>query len=56
MKSLSCNDFLLIGIDISKNSSIGCLVDSSAEIYNKNFKFSNSKVIQMRTKKLLKQN
>ena len=36
------HDFLLVGIDVSKNSHVACIMDSSKHIYHKKFRFDNS--------------
>jgi len=35
------HDFLLVGIDVSKNSHVACIMNSSKYIYHKKFRFSN---------------
>ena len=35
------HNFLLIGIDVSKNSHVACIMDSSKHIYHKKFRFPN---------------
>ncbi|MFH1777388.1 MAG: transposase, partial [Candidatus Omnitrophota bacterium] len=36
------NNFLLIGIDVGKDSHVACMMDSQKHIYYKNFRFANS--------------
>ena len=36
------HDFLLVGIDVSKNSHVACVMDTFKHIYNKKFRFTNS--------------
>ena len=35
------HNFLLVGIDVSKNSHIACIMNSSRDIYHKKFRLSN---------------
>ncbi|MFH1548190.1 MAG: IS110 family transposase [Candidatus Omnitrophota bacterium] len=36
------NNFLLIGVDVGKDSHVACIIDSQKHIYCKNFRFTNS--------------